>query len=62
MPTPPPEVCISMLGLIHTMEPLSVIMVSPSSSWQTTTPIGSPLISYCMMKASLFLFFKMFFS
>ena len=29
---PPAEVCISMLGVIQTMDPLSVIMVSPDST------------------------------
>lgn len=47
-PTPPPEVFISMLGLIQTMEPFSVIICSPSLSWQITTGNAPPLISYCI--------------
>ena len=42
---PPAEVCISILGFIHTMEPFSVIMVSPAFRSQITTGMGSPLIS-----------------
>ena len=42
LPSPPAEVDISMLGDIHTMEPFSVIMVSPPSRLQMTTGMGSP--------------------
>ena len=34
-----------MLGLIHTMDPFSVIIVSPAFKSQITTGMGSPLIS-----------------
>lgn len=44
LPMPPAEVCISMLGLIQTMDPFSVIMLSPLASWQITTGMGSPVI------------------
>ena len=46
LPSPPPLVCISMLGDIQTIEPLSVIMLSPASSSQVTTAMGSPSILY----------------
>ena len=45
-PRPPAEVCISILGLIQTIEPFSVIILSPALSSQITTGVGSPLISY----------------
>lgn len=34
---PPPVVVISMFGVIHTMDPFSVIMLSPLLSLHTTT-------------------------
>ena len=46
LPRPPALVCISMLGLIQTIEPLSVNMDSPASSSQVTMGIGSPIILY----------------
>ena len=49
LPMPPPDVSIFMFGLIHTMEPLSVIILSPASSVQITTGMGSPLISYFIL-------------
>ena len=42
LPRPPAEVSISMLGVIHTMEPFSVTMDSPGESWQMTTGVVSP--------------------
>gem|GEM_PF-5417616 len=47
-PRPPPTVSILMLGDIHDIAPLSVIIVSPSESWQITTGNGSPSIEYCI--------------
>ena len=44
-PRPPPRVSICILGLIHTMEPFSVIICSPPLSVQTTTGKEPPLIS-----------------
>ena len=46
LPRPPAEVSISMLGVIHTMEPFSVTMDSPGESWQMTTGVVSPWILY----------------
>ena len=46
LPMPPPVVSISILGVIHTIEPFSVIIRSPSVSSQTTTGNAPPLISY----------------
>ena len=48
LPMPPPEVDISMLGVIQTMAPLSVIMDSPSLRLHVTTGKAPPPISYCM--------------
>ena len=45
LPRPPPEVCISMLELIQTIAPFSVIIRSPSATLQITTGNGVPLIS-----------------
>ena len=45
LPTPPPTVSMCMFGVIHTMEPLSVIIFSPSSRWHTTTGKLPPLSS-----------------
>ena len=47
-----PDVPISKLGLIHTMEPFSVIIRSPSASWHTTTGKLPPLSSYCIVSVS----------
>ena len=42
LPKPPAEVSILILGLIQTMEPFSVIMVSLAFRSQMTTGVGSP--------------------
>ena len=49
LPRPPPEVLISMLGDIHTIEPFSVTICSPSASWQTTTGKAPPFSSYVII-------------
>ena len=54
LPRPPAEVCISILGLIHTMEPFSVIMDSLPLRSHTTTGMGSPMILYCIPNSSRF--------
>ena len=48
LPRPPPEVAICMFGVIHTMDPFSVTMDSPSARLQVTTGNDPPIMLYCM--------------
>ena len=52
LPSPPPVVAISMLAVIQTMAPLSVIMDSPLLRLQVTTGKVPPMILYCMVRSS----------
>ena len=52
LPRPPPVVAISMLAVIQTMAPLSVIMDSPLLRLQVTTGKVPPMILYCMACSS----------
>lgn len=53
LPMPPPVVLISMLGVIQTMEPPSVIMDSPSARVHVTTGKVPPMMLYRMVSSSL---------
>lgn len=56
-PIPPALVSICMFGVIHTMDPPSVIICSPLASPHVTTGNVPPLISYLIV---LFLFCHLF--